>query len=146
MGRRSSGFVGPQGVIREQVDAADGGERPEESGDLTHVVGGIVDGGDDGDANPDVLMELGESAEVLEDELVGDAGMVLMLGVIEEFDVVEEEVGKGDEGFEVGPGGVAGGVDGGVEVMLAAELEDGEEELVLEEGFAAGERDAAGGL
>jgi hypothetical protein len=133
-------------MVGEQVDGMLSGELGDESGGGLEVFERVVDAGNEGDADPDVGMDFGEFAEVFEDANVGDAGDFAVSGIIHVFEVVKKQVGHGGDSGEMVPGDVAAGIDGGVEIAVAAAGEEFLEDVETEEGFAAGKRDATAGL
>ena len=130
----------------QEVDLPHGGDGGGETGDGLQSRRIVIDAWDKRDTDPDLAVDPAEGAQVLEDEAVRGAGVLLVPGGVHQLEVIEEEVGQRGDGQQVLGGGQAAGVHGGVEAARAAGPEAGAQELELQERFAPGEGDAAAGF
>lgn len=116
-------------------------EGSNESTRLPDVLGVVVDAGDDGNADDDLFLPLGEASEVFEDEVIRNTGVGPMLLIIKRLQIVEKEIHRSAHPLKNGRRGVPRSVDDTVDVLPAAFFQKLDEELVLQQRFAAGERD-----
>ena len=136
-------LVGAQAVVGKQMQLTHTGEglgKPRDGGDLG---GGIVEAGNDGHADDQVTVMLGDVAGVVQDLLVGLTRVGLVLHRIHVLDVHHDVVDVGDQAgdhFAIREGCR---LNGGVEAVVVAGAEDGLGEIGLSHSLAARQGHAA---
>ena len=124
----------------------------EEGGGGGDVGLGGVDLGDEGDADAVGMAfggrgtERGDHAQVLQDQLIRDAGVMPVHLGVHGFQVHEEQFARRSDGTDDLRGGEKGGVHGAVEAPPAQFLKQFQGVRGVQQRFAAAERDTAAGV
>ena len=136
-------LVGAQAVVGKQMQLMHTGEgvgKPRDGGDLG---GGIVEAGNDGHADDQVTVMLGDVAGVVQDLLVGLTRVGLVLDGIHVLDVHHDVVNVGDQAGDYLAVGEGCRLNGGVEAVVVAGAEESLGEIGLGHGLAARQGNAA---
>jgi len=133
-------------MIRQQLEVKKPRQPFEEIGDGDDVLDSGVDTRNDGRADLDGDVFLGQCLDIPEHHGVTSAGISTMEFVVHRLDIVEDEVGMWEDSLECGPRRIAACVEASVEAGLFGGLQDGGSELWLVERLTAGERNAATGI
>ena len=115
-----------------------------EAAQLTDVFFRVVVAGNSRDAHPDVAGTFAaQMLQVLQNTSVALTGTLAVLCIVHVLDVVEYDIAELSRAAQNLPGDSAAGFDGSGDAIFPAELQQGECEFRLCEGFAAGNGYAA---
>ncbi len=79
-------------MIGEQVDLTDGVQSGGQSPQGLKIFFGVVQAGDDGNAQPDVVVYSLERAQIIDDQRVGNARQSRVLFIVENLEIVENQI------------------------------------------------------
>ena len=133
-------------VVAEQFHIVAPRQRGEKFGGRAEIFFIIVDAGNHRHTHQYLRARLGEPPQIVQNGLVRDSGVCLVLGGIHQLQIVEKEIGVGEDAFQRSPGDMPAGIHNGVQFPRFAGLQQRQQKLALQQRLSAGNGHAAAGL
>jgi hypothetical protein len=91
-------------------------------------------------------MNPAQGPKIVEDLAIVDPRVFAMANAVQDFEIVKEQVRQGRNGQQVGAGGLAAGIDGGVKALAPATFQQVHEEEVLSQRLTSRKGNPSAGL